>query len=205
MSVFSAGKKFKGEFGYIKYQRKIGIIRTVIFILIAVLLFLTGLTVFGSQKNFLSILAALICLPAGWSAVNMIMFLKALPCSDIAHETVVQHAGGLLIHYDHIITSYERNFNVAASTVLDKNICCYIEDKKADPDDIEKHIKKMMAQGGYSNHSIKVFDNLERFCERLDQLDKLRSDKAIDPKAIEAAWVPGTAQTPASVLLSISL
>ncbi|MCR4902932.1 MAG: hypothetical protein K6A23_08740 [Butyrivibrio sp.] len=205
MGILSANKKFKGEFGYIKYQRKIGIIRTVIFILIAVLLFLTGLTVFGTQKNFLSILAALICLPAGWSAVNMIMFLKALPCSDSAHEAVLQHAGGLLIHYDHIITSYEKNFNVSASTVLDKNICCYIEDQKADPDDIERHIKKMMAQGGYSNHSIKVFDNLERFCERLDQLDKLRSDKSIDPKAIEDAWVPGTAQTPASVLLSISL
>ena len=135
----------------------------------------------------------------------MIMFLKALPCSDSTHERILQHAGGLLIRYDHIITSYEKNYNVAASTVLDKNICCFVEDPKADTDDIEKHIKKMMAQGGYSNHSIKVFDNPDRFCDRLDQLDKLRTDKSIDPKAIEDAWVPGTAQTPASVLLSISL
>lgn len=205
MSNLSTNKKSKGDFGYIEYQRKIGIIRTVIFILIAVLLFLAGLGIFGSQKNFMSILAALICLPAGWSAVNMIMFLRAIPCSVSTHEKILKHAGGLLIHYDHVITSYEKNYNVAASTVLDKNICCFVEDPKADPDDIEKHIKKMMAQGGYSNHSIKVFDNPDRFCERLDQLDRLRSDKGLNPKAIEDAWVPGTAQTPASVLLSISL
>lgn len=198
-------KVYKGEYGYIKYQRKIGIIRTVIFLAIAVLLFVVGLIVFGSQKNFMSILSALCCLPAGWSAVNMIMFLRAGCCSEEAFRRIQEHAGNLLVHYDHIITSYEKNFNVSASTVLDKNICCLTEDGKADPDDIEKHIKKMMAQGGYSNHSVKVFDNLDRFCDRLDQLEKLRADKNIDPKAIEDAWIPGTAQTPASVLLSISL
>ena len=63
----------------------------------------------------------------------------------------------------------------------------------------------MMAQGGYSNYSIKVFDKLGSFCERLDQLERLRSDKNIDPQTIEDAWVPGTAQTANGILLSISL
>lgn len=205
MGIFKAEKRDKGEYGYILYRRKIGIIRTVLFILLAVSIFLTGLFIFCSQKNFLSIIAALCCLPAGWSAVNMIMFLRAGYCSEKAHERILEHTGGLLIRYDHVITSYEKNFNVSASTVLDKNICCLVEDEKSEPDDIEKHIKKMMAQGGYTNHSIKVFDNLDSFLDRLDQLEKLRAEKGIDPMAIEDAWVPGTAQTPASVLLSISL
>ena len=63
----------------------------------------------------------------------------------------------------------------------------------------------MMAQGGYSSYSIKVFDKLDGFCSRLDQLEKLRIEKNIDPQAIEDAWIPGTAQTPAGILLSISL
>ena len=113
--------------------------------------------------------------------------MKAKACSDADHEEIEKHSGNLLIHYDHVITSYEKNYNVAASTVLDKNICCYTADDSVDTGDVEKHIKKMIAQGGYSNFSIKVFDKLDVYCARLDQLEKLRADKNIDPKAIESA------------------
>ena len=196
---------YKGEFGYINYRKKVAIIRTGICLAIAVGLFVIGLIVFGSQKNMLSIIAALCCLPAGLSAVNMIMFLKAHPCKASDHEEIKKHCGDLLIHYDHVITSYDKNFNVSASTVLDKNICCYTDDDSFDPGDCEKHIRKMMAQNGYSSYSIKLFTNIDKYCDRLDQLEKLRAEKNIDPRAIEDEWVPGTVQTPASVLLSISL
>ena len=198
-------KVYKGEFGYINYRRKIAIIRTLICLAITVGLFVAGLLIHGSQKNILSIIAALCCLPTGLSAVNLIMFLKASFCKDSDHEKILKHCGDLLIHYDHVITSYDRNFNVHASTVLDKNICCYSDDDSFDASDLEKHIKKMMAQNGYSDHSIKLFTNIDKFCERLEQLEKLRADRNIDPAAIEDAWVPGTLQTPASILLSISL
>ena len=198
-------KKYKGDFGYIAYRKKITTIRTVACLAVSVGIFLIGLAINGTQKNVFSIIAALGCLPAGWSAVNMIMFLRAKACNDSDHREIEAHRGKLLINYDLVITSYDRNYNVAASTVLDKNICCYCADTAADTDDIEKHIKKMMAQGGYSNYSIKVFDKLESFCGRLDQLEKLRSEKNIDPQAIEDAWVPGTAQTATGILLSISL
>ncbi len=195
----------KGEFGYISYRKRIATIRTLACLFVAVSLFVAGLIIYGSQKNILSIVAALSCLPTGWSGVNMIMFLRAKGCSEEDHKRIEEHRGGLLIRYDEVITSYERNFNVAASTVLDRNVCCYLDDKKADASDLEKHIKKMMAQGGHSNLTIKAFNDMDQFLTRLDQLEKLRREKNIDPKAIEDAWIPGTAQTPAAVLLSISL
>ena len=131
--------------------------------------------------------------------------LKAKPCSEEDHARIEEHRGGLLIHYDQVITSYETNYNIMASTVLEKNICCYTADKNMDIQDCEKHIKKMIAQSGYSSYSIKIFKDIDKFCERLDQLEKLRSDAGIDPKAIEDAWVPGTVQTAAGVLSSISV
>ena len=198
-------KSYKGEFGYIKYRRQIGMLRTGLFLLVTFALFLSGLFIFGSSKNYLSIIAALLCLPAGWSAVNLIMFLRAKGCSDSSFNKIESVKSGLLIRYDEVITSYDKNYNVAASTVLDKNICCYVEDDSVDLLDLEKHIKKMMAQNGYGNYSIKAFSKLDDFCSRLSQLDRLRQDKNIDPKAIEDAWVPGTQETAASVLLSISL
>ena len=198
-------KIYKGEFGYIKYRKKIAIIRTCVCLAIAVGLYVIGLIYFGSQKNILSIVAALGCLPTGWSAVNLIMLVKAGFCSDEDHEKIEAHKGSLLVHYDHVITSYETNYNIHASTVLDKNICMYTSDKTMDIIDCEKHIKKMISQSGYSSYSIKIFRDIDKFCERLDQLEKLRNDRNIDPKAIEDAWTPGTVQTPAGVLLSISL
>ena len=198
-------KAYKGEFGYIAYRKKIAIIRTVICLLIVVGLYVTGLIISGSQKNIFSIVAALGCLPTGWSTVNLIMLLKAASCSEADHEEIEKHRGGLLIHYDHVITSYDRNYNINASTVLDKNICCYTSDKNIEISDCEKHIRKMISQSGYSSYSIKIFTDLNKFCDRLDQLERLRSDKNIDPQAIEDAWVAGTVQTAAGVLLSISL
>ncbi len=196
---------YKGEFGYINYRKKIAIIRTVICLLIVVGLYVFGLIYSGSQKNIFSIVAALGCLPTGWSGVNLIMLLRAGYCSDADHDKIEANRGNLLIHYDHVITSYEKNYNVNASTVLDKNICCYTSDKTFDVSDCEKHIRKMVAQSGYSRYSIKIFTDIDKFCDRLQQLEKLRAEKNIDPVAIEDAWVAGTVQTPAAVLLSISL
>ncbi len=198
-------KKYKGDYGYIAYRKKTGIIRTGIFLGLVLIFFFVGLFIFGSSKNYLSIIAALLCLPTGWSAVNLIMFMRAKPCSSDAYDKITSHAGGLLIRFDEIVTSYDRNFNMSASTVLDRNICCLMEDKSTDASDLEKHIKKMMAQNGYSSYSIKVFDSVDAFCTRLDQLEHIRQEKNIDPRAIEDAWVPGTQETAASVLLSISL
>jgi hypothetical protein len=198
-------KSFKGDFGYIRYRRQIGILRTGLFLLVVLALFLSGLFIFGSSKNYLSIIAALLCLPAGWSAVNLIMFLRAKGCSDSSFNKINKSKGGLLVRYDEVITSYDKNYNVAASTVLDKNICCYVEDDSFDLIDLEKHIKKMMAQNGYGSYSVKAFDKLDDFCLRLSQLERIRQEKKIDPQALEDAWVPGTQETAASVLLSISL
>lgn len=198
-------KVYKGDFGYIENNKKKAIIRTAVFLGIVLILFLTGIFLKHTQKNVFSILAALFCLPTGWSGVNLIMFLKAKGCSKEDYDVIEAHRGNLLIHYDHIITSYEKNYYVAASTILDKNICCYTSDKDMDTSDCEKHIKKMMASSGYSTYSIKIFDDLKSFCDRLDQLEKLRSDKGIDPQKIEDSWEAGTVETPAGVLLSISL
>jgi len=196
---------YKGDFGYIKYKKNTAILRTVICLIITVGIYVAGLLIYKSQKNFLSIIAALGCLPTGWSAVNMIMFIKGKECPKADRDKIEACRGGLLIHYDHVMTSYDKNFCIYASTVLDKNICCYSSDEDLDVIDCEKHIKKMIASSGYSNHSIKIFTDIDKFCDRLMQLEKLRADKGIDPEAIENSWIPGTTQTPASILMSISL
>lgn len=195
----------KGNFGYIESSRKFAIIRTVCALLACLAIFLIGLFINHSNKSAFSIIAALGCLPSGLSAVNMIMFLRAHPCSGKAHDIIESHRGQLLIRYDLEMTSYDENYGIAAATVLDKNVCCFTEDKALDVVNCEKHIKNQISQSGYSSYTVKVFKDIDAFCNRLDQLEQIRASKNIDPVAIENSWVPGTVETCALVLLSISL
>lgn len=198
-------KVAKGSFGYIEYNRKFAAIRTIIALGICLAIFVTGLIMYHSNKSVFSIIAALGCLPSGLSAVNFIMYLKASPCSKTAYDKIESHRSGLLIRYDLEMTSYEENYSIAAATVLDKNVVCFSEKKDLDIQNCEKHIRNQIAQSGYSSYTVKVFKDLDAFCTRLDQLEQIRSAKNIDPVAIENAWVPGTVETCAHVLLSISL
>ena len=195
----------KGEFGYIESSRKFAVIRTIIALAICLLIFLTGLFIYKSNKSAFSIIAALGCLPAGLSAVNTIMYMRAHSCSKESFEQIEAHRKGLLIRYDLEMTSYEENYSIAAATVLDKNVCCFTEVKDLDIANCEKHIRNQIAQSGYSSYTVKVFKDLNAFLNRLDQLEEIRQAKNIDPVAIEDAWVPGTTETCAHVLLSISL
>lgn len=198
-------KVAKGSFGYIEYNRKFACIRTIVALGICLIIFVTGLIMYHSNKSVFSIIAALGCLPSGLSAVNFIMYMKALPCSKKAYDVIESHRKGLLIRYDLEMTSYEENYSIAAATVLDKNVVCFTEKKDLDVINCEKHIRNQIAQSGYSSYTVKVFKDLDAFCTRLDQLEQIRSSKNIDPVAIEDAWVPGTVETCALVLLSISL
>ena len=195
----------KGSFGYIEYNRKFAAIRTTIALAICLIIFFTGLIIYKSNKSAFSIIAAVGCLPTGLSAVNMIMYMKAHPCSKAAYDTIEAHRNGLLIRYDLEMTSYEENYSIAAATVLDKNVVCFTENKALDTGNCEKHIRNQISQSGYSSYTVKVFKDINAFCNRLDQLEQIRKTKNIDPQAIEDSWVPGTVETCALVLLSVSL
>lgn len=195
----------KGKRGYLEYCRKFSIIRTIIALVITIGIFLTGMIIYKSNKSAFSIVAALGCLPTGWSAVNMIMYLKAKIMSDESYNKIEAHKGGLLIKYDLEMTSYDTNYHIGAATVLDKNVICYTDDRITDIGECEEHIHKQIAPSGYGSYTVKVFSDIDKFCSRLDQLEKIRAEKGIDPQAIEDAWVPGTTETCAHILESISL
>ena len=78
----------KGEYGYIAYQRKVVIIRTVIFFAVSIAIFIAGYVTTGTRRNLFTIVAVLGTLPACKSLVNLIMFTKAKGCSEKAHKEI---------------------------------------------------------------------------------------------------------------------
>ena len=68
-------KYTKGDYLYMQQKKKMGILKTICLFSISAALYIAGLVTVGSNKNYLTIVAVLGCLPASRSAVNMIMLL----------------------------------------------------------------------------------------------------------------------------------
>ena len=78
----------KGSFGYLENRKKVTALRTLLFFLISGSFYAAGILLTKTNKNLLTIVAILLCLPACKSTVNMILFLRAKGCSGALHKKV---------------------------------------------------------------------------------------------------------------------
>ena len=171
---------YKGGYGYIEYQKKFSIARTILFFAISLAVYGIGYFTTGSSKNLLTVVAVLGCLPSCKSAVNVVMFLRAVGCSASAHEKISEYDDKLTGFYDMYFTSYQKNFPISHMVLKGNMICAYAEDKNCDCNAGEKHIEQMLKQDGYKNMTVKIFDNLNKYIDRLSQLTELDIEDSND-------------------------
>jgi len=166
-------KLTKGCYGYLKKQRKLELIKTVIDFALSGSVFALGLLSTGTKTNLLTIVAVVGCLPACKSAVSLFMYMKAGTCSSDCYEAVQPYAGNMLMLYDLYLTSYEKNFQISAMAIKNGSLCGYTEDEKCDPAAGEKHILEILKQDGYEGLTVKLFSDRSKFTDRLVQMKTL--------------------------------
>ena len=195
----------KGCFGYIDSARKAAMLRTAVAFLLCAGTFLAGRIITGTNRNVCSIVAALLCLPFGVFAVNLVMFLRARPCSKEAYEKIEAARGLLLVLYDLTLTGRDVDFSVASAVALEKKVLCYTEDNKTDETLFKNHVREQMALSDYRELQITLYRDVTAYCEALRELDDIRAAQDIDMQAEEDNWKAGTVQTMTGILKSISL
>lgn len=168
------GKKrtVKGQYGYIKKQKIWTSVRSALLYALSLSIFLIGIWVMGTKENLLTIIAVLGCLPAGRSTVNMIMFLRARGCSEEARAKISACSVGLTQLYDMFFTSYDKNYPISHMVIKNHVVCGYSESKKMDGRACEKHLDAHLKQGGCKGVAVKIFDDIESYCEGLQNLQK---------------------------------
>lgn len=164
-------------------------------LMLSLSIFFIGWWSTGTQKNLLTVVAVLGLLPASKSLVNMIMFIRARGCSEHIYNKIAEHSGDLNEAYDLYFTSYNKNYQVSHLVVEDKVICGFSEDSKLDAKACEKHLETMLKQGGCKNIVVKIYHNLDKYCEGLDLL-KQKDRGHLHAEQTDNIW---------SNLLSISL
>lgn len=161
----------KGAFGYLNNRKKYTALRTILFFSISAALYISGTIRTGSNKNLLTIVAVLGCLPACKSAVNFILFLRAKGCSDALHEKLVSYKDdSMTVFYDMYFTSYQRNFPLSHMALKGGMLCGITESPSCDCREAEKHLEQMLVQEGIRNVTVHVFSQEDKYIDRLGRL-----------------------------------
>lgn len=163
----------KGNYGYIEKQKKIEIMKTVLFFGASLAVFLLGLALTKSKANMLTVVAVLGCLPASKSAVNMIMFLKSTGCPSNAYEKIRPHEEGLRVLYDLVLTTYEKNYKIASLAIHGNTLCGYSDSEKCDTGAAAKHIQDMLSKNGIRDGNVKILNEISAYTQRMDGMKQL--------------------------------
>lgn len=163
----------KGCFGYLDYQKKVTIIRTILYFALSLSVYGLGIYSTGSNKNMLTVVSVLGLLPSCKSAINMIMFLKAKGCSEETRKKVAVFDNQMDVFYDMYFTSYQKNFLISHMVLKGNVICAYTEAPKCDCQAGEKHLEQLLQQEGCKNMTVKIFDQIGKYTDRLSQLSEL--------------------------------
>lgn len=172
LRMFST-EKYKGCRNYLKTQKKYEILRTVIYFGISLSLFIAGYIATKERVNLLTVVAILGCLPASKSAVGMIMYLRYKGCSAENADIIESHSDGLCGMFDMVFTSYDKNYEVAHITVKGNTVCGFTQDEKFVEQAFHKHITAILKADNYKEVSVKIFSDIQKYTERMEQLKEL--------------------------------
>ena len=166
----------KGDYGYIKHQRNIEIIKTIFMLALSFALYRIGIYSTGSNKNYLTLVAVLGCLPMAKFAVNATLFTRAKGCSEEVFSFLSGNAEKPWF-YDLYFTTLKKNFQVSALYYKKKNLIVLTEDTKIDTASCVEHLETVTKNCGFENITVKVFDDKNKFADRLSELSKLEDDE----------------------------
>ena len=177
-------KRSKGEWGYIRSQRIRVLIMTVILYICALGLYLIGYCTLHTRKSLWTIFAILSVLPASKSLVNLIMFMRFKSLTAEIHDRIHSCAGQLAIIYELPFTTYEKTYFVDAIACAGNTAAgCYLgkpSGKKSHDQDLKDlciHLENVLKNDGYKDFTLKIFDNIDDFTDRLKEMDNKLSTK----------------------------
>jgi hypothetical protein len=168
----------KGSYGYIANHRWIAAARTLLFFGVSIGLYIMGYVTTGSNRNLLTVVAVLGCLPACKSLVNLIVFIRASGCSEALKDRVCIYDEKLRTFYDMYFTSYQKNFAVSHMVLKGNVLCGVTESAGCDCSRAEKHLDQILLQEGIKNITVKIYSDTDKYIDRLGQIIYLDADES---------------------------
>lgn len=170
---FITTKEVKNTYGYLRTQRVYELAKALLLFALAAGIYALGYISTKSNKNLLTIVAVLGCLPASRSAVNMIMVLRFKGIKDADFAKIRPHVGGCASLCDMVFTSYERNYEIHHMAFKGNSLIGFTANPDCDAKGCEKHLHALCVQNNLADVDIRIFKELPKYINRLDQMQEL--------------------------------
>ncbi len=167
----------KGTRNYLNSQKKYEIIRTIIYFAIPLSLFIAGYMATKTRMNLLTIVAVLGCLPASKSLISCIMFLRFKSCSKETCARLDACSYDLTELYDMVFTTYSKTYNISHMVIKGNTICGYTEMKSFTEKEFNEHVTHVLKLDGHKNFTLKIFTDLNKYIDRINQLNVLQTEE----------------------------
>ena len=168
----------KGEYLYLQNKKKMETLKTILFFGISAALYIAGYVTTGSNKNYLTIVAVLGCLPASKSAVSMIMNLKVKGCSEKSYKAISKKTGKNGGAYNLYFTSYDKNYDLSHVFVKGMTVIGFAENEKISEAGFEEHIKTVLNHDAIKGVNVKLYKDLDKYLARIEQMQNLENEKS---------------------------
>lgn len=169
------GRIIKGTYGYLNRKRMRTILLTILMFASAIGILVIGISISGSKKNLLTIVAMLSLLPACRSFIDVVMLLKAkkYACPEHLYQGATQalkDKDSSFVKYDLYLTAYDHNYPMYMMACKGGSLIGYLGDEKQLEKDVKKHLEDLLKQNALKVGNIKVYYSEGKFIERLTEM-----------------------------------
>ena len=168
-------RAYKGEAGYIAYERFRRVLVTAVLFAIPLAAFLTAYFMTGTKSNIITVVAMVGCIPACMSAVSAIMVYTIRSIPRDLYDRIRTHTDGLYMAYDLYLTNGDKNVLLDAVAVCGRTVVALTTFKNPDLKEGEKHMANMIRSGGLAA-TVNLMKDPDKFIERLDSLSAHASE-----------------------------
>lgn len=187
----------KGTPGYLEYKLKAEILRTILYFMLVAAVYFLGYSQTGSNRNLLTVVAIVGCLPACKAFVGVITRLPHRSVKPELAAEVAEKCPHLYLLFDLVVTSTEKIMPIDAIVISGNKVFGYTSDTKVDLDYAAKHMKNILIQNHFQNVSVKLMNQYKGFLARVEGLENIAAVEKEDRKDHEMKV--------ANVIMNISL
>ena len=82
--------------------------------------------------------------------------------------------------FDMVFTTYDKTYVVNHMVIAGNTVCGFTEDKNFKEKEFSTHIQNVLKTDGYKNVTVKVFTDIKKYTDRLEQLKSLEIDEGVN-------------------------
>lgn len=168
----------RGEFGYLKYKKRVSLFGVLLMLVLGISVFVAGLLLNDmSNRNIFTVIAVLFVLPGAKYLVALIVSFPYKPVTKERYEKVrSQVSEGAVLYTDLVITSSEKVMHLDFVVVGNGQVIGLLGNGKQELTYVRPYLTKGVANWG-SDYKVKIFDSEKKFLAELSNMKEKEVDQ----------------------------